>query len=351
MTPFRRKVIETGLALFAASRIHRLLAPLTRGRGAILTFHHVRTRETGAFAPNRLLEITPDYLDRLLTHVTSSGTRIVALDAVPQLLGELSSKPFVALTFDDGYRDNLVEALPVLERHMAPFTLFATTGFLDRQAALWWLDLETAVADLQQTEVGTGRSRRVFATRTAAQKTRAFNAITRLLDGHSDEQRLSAVAKLSAAARIDSRAAVEALCLSWSELQVLAAHPLATVGCHTVTHPRLAKLSRLEVLRELGHSRDVLETAIGKPVRHLAYPYGDASSAGAREFDMARELGFATAVTTRPGVLFAQHLDHLTALPRISMNGLWQDTSAAEVLLSGAPLAMWNRGRRLNVAS
>ena len=55
-------------------------------------------------------------------------------------------------------------------------------------------------------------------------------------------------------------------------------------------------------------------------------------------------------MTTRPGMLFPEHFDHLHALPRISLNGLWQDLRYLDVLLSGAPFRLWNRGRRLNVA-
>lgn len=64
---------------------------------------------------------------------------------------------------------------------------------------------------------------------------------------------------------------------------------------------------------------------------------------------MAAEAGFATAVTTRPGMIFPEHSDHLLALPRLSANGLWQDLGAFDVLLSGAPFFLWNGGRRVNV--
>ena len=71
-------------------------------------------------------------------------------------------------------------------------------------------------------------------------------------------------------------------------------------------------------------SRAVIEAALGKRPQHLSYPVGDPTSAGPREFRIAAELGFKTAVTTRPGVLFPEHRDHLTALPRISLNGEFQ---------------------------
>lgn len=85
------------------------------------------------------------------------------------------------------------------------------------------------------------------------------------------------------------------------------------------------------------------------PVDALAYPVGDPTSAGLREFKLAREIGFSCAVTTRPGMLFAAQAAHLTALPRLSVNGLWQNAGALETLLSGAPFFVWNCGRRLNV--
>jgi peptidoglycan/xylan/chitin deacetylase (PgdA/CDA1 family) len=82
----------------------------------------------------------------------------------------------------------------------------------------------------------------------------------------------------------------------------------------------------------------------------LAYPVGDPTSAGPREFRIAAELGFKTAVTTRPGVLFKGHRDHLTALPRISINGEFQQHRYLKVLMSGAATAMWNGFRRIDAA-
>ena len=97
-------------------------------------------------------------------------------------------------------------------------------------------------------------------------------------------------------------------------------------------------------------SAAVIEAALGRLPRHLAYPVGDESSAGPREFELARATGFETAVTTRPGVLFAAHRQHLTALPRITVNGEFQRLRYLDVLLSGAATALHNGFRRVNAA-
>ena len=100
----------------------------------------------------------------------------------------------------------------------------------------------------------------------------------------------------------------------------------------------------------MAASKALLEARLGIEVKTFAYPVGDPTSAGSREFDLARELGFATAVTTRPGMLFPEHAQRLTALPRVSVNGRWQRVDALEVLLSGAPFWLWNGGRRISAA-
>jgi peptidoglycan/xylan/chitin deacetylase (PgdA/CDA1 family) len=155
---------------------------------------------------------------------------------------------------------------------------------------------------------------------------------------------------LAASHHVDIAAFCKELCMNWQELAELAADPLVTIGAHTVNHPVLAKLSEKAVRTELEMSRSVIEAALAVRPAHLSYPYGDATSAGPREFQIADEMGFKTAVTTRPGVLFPEHGSQLTALPRISLNGEYQQLRYVRVLMSGAATAMWNGFRRPEAA-
>ena len=155
---------------------------------------------------------------------------------------------------------------------------------------------------------------------------------------------------LAAYYHVDIAAFCEELCMTWTEIAQLAADPLVTIGAHTVNHPALAKLSREAVRSEMDLSRSVIEAALSVRPQHLSYPYGDRGSAAAREFEVAAELGFKTAVTTRPGVLFPEHSQRLMALPRISLNGDYQRLRYVRVLLSGSATAMWNGFRRVEAA-
>ena len=97
-------------------------------------------------------------------------------------------------------------------------------------------------------------------------------------------------------------------------------------------------------------SRARIEDALQRPVPHLAYPYGDKIAADVREFALAHAAGFKTAVTTRPGMIFPDNAGHLTALPRVSLNGNYQNARILPVLTSGAATAMWNGFRRMDAA-
>jgi peptidoglycan/xylan/chitin deacetylase (PgdA/CDA1 family) len=138
--------------------------------------------------------------------------------------------------------------------------------------------------------------------------------------------------------------------MSWQEVAELALDPLVTIGAHTVSHPILTKEPADAVRREMETGRSEIAARLGRRPEHFAYPFGDKSAAGPREFAIAAELGFKTAVTTRPGMLFAEHGAHLTALPRISLNGEFQQDRYLRVLLSGVATALWNGFRRVDAA-
>ncbi len=345
----KHRAISAGFTGIAALGADRWLAPIARGRGVILMFHHVRPPRDDPFQPNALLEITPDFLDRVLTLAARHGYEFVGLDEVPARLAE-PGRPFAALTFDDGYRDNVDHAMPILERHGAPWTLFVTTDYASGAGRLWWIELEEVVrrrAGLDLVEAG---ATRLVPARTPQEKHAAFAAAYRALRAGPEALLRDTLARWCDETGIDTSALVRELCLGWDDLARVAGRPGVTIGAHTLTHPMLAKHPRALADREIREPRTILAGRLGREIRHLAYPVGDPGSAGRREFEIARDAGYATAVTTRPGHLHAGHAGHPTALPRVSVNGLFQSDEAIGALLSGVPFLLWNRGRRLNVA-
>lgn len=346
----RHKAFSAAFRAIAATGADRWARGLAQGKGAILTLHHVRPATPAGFRPNGLLEITPDFLALALTLIRTEGYDIVSLDeALARLADPKPGRFFVALTFDDGYRDNLDHAWPVLAKHQAPWTLYVVRGFAERTARLWWLELEEAIRALPRVSVALPDGGFEAPAGTDAEKQKAFDRLYWCLRKGPEAILLSAISELTTQAGIDPAALVERECLPTETLRSLAGAPGVTIGAHTLSHPMLAKHPEETARREVAESKAWLEQALEMPIRHFAYPVGDPGSAGLREFALAKEAGFASAVTTRAGHLFAGHAEHLHALPRVSLNGLHQSEAALKALLSGLPFLLWNRGRKLSV--
>jgi peptidoglycan/xylan/chitin deacetylase (PgdA/CDA1 family) len=340
----KHRLITAGLAALQTTGLTRLASRWTRGLGAILMFHHVRPSSNKRFNPFQGLEITPDFLDAVVTHLKKRGYEIIPIAEMRQRVKEAdASKPFAVLTFDDGYKDNVEFALPILKRHQAPFTVFATTGFADGTAPLWWLEIADAVASGRALHVGS----RVFSTQSDQDKIIAFDALAHAYREQPGMQQAQFVRDLVAQSGIEKPQFAKELCLDWNELRQLSEEPLCTIGAHTATHPLLAKMPSDVARAEMEESKSLLEKRLGCSVAHIAYPVGDKLAAAEREFQLAAEIGYETAVTTRPGMIFSKHLTECQALPRLSVNGLHQSIPAFDALLSGLPFALLNKVKAL----
>jgi peptidoglycan/xylan/chitin deacetylase (PgdA/CDA1 family) len=351
MKQFRNTVIRAGLEALYLTGAHALLRPIFSGVGAIFMLHHVRPRRNGPFQPNSHLEITPQFLRAMLAHLRAQGIDIVTLDELHQRLVERNfSRRFACFTFDDGYRDNRDFALPVLREFDAACAVYVVSNFAEGKGWPWWIALEIAIASASSIEVAIDGPAIRIETTSAAAKQAAFDRLHERLRNLPEHDLQGEVRALCARHGVDGTAICRELCMSWHELKAFAADPLVTIGAHSITHCNLAHQSETLASKELTHGRARIEAAIGRPVLHLAYPYGDRGAAGGREFALARRAGYKTAVTTRPGMIFRESADHPTALPRVSLNGNYQDARILPVLTSGAATAMWNGFRRVDAA-
>jgi len=352
MKQFRNHVIRAGLGALYFTGAHFLLRPIFAGVGAIFMLHHVRPRRDAEFQPNRHLEVAPEFLRAMLSHLRSRDIDIITMDEVHQRLVERNfSRRFACFTLDDGYRDNRHFALPVMREFDAPLTVYVASDFAEGCGRLWWIALEMAIARASSIEATIGDVATRLDTSTPAAKQAAFDRLhdwLRGLPGEHDIQR--EISALCARHGVDETAICGELCMSWDELKSFADDPLVTIGAHTITHCNLARQTEDIASDEMATSRARIEGALGRPVLHLAYPYGDKIAAGPREFALARSAGFKTAVTTRPGMIFPESARHLTALQRVSLNGNYQDARILPVLTSGAATAMWNGFRRIDAA-
>lgn len=343
MSEISTSVVRLGLKAFGRSGLARVMQPIFGGLGAVLMFHHVGNRAPSYFGGNDHLSIRPEFLSQLLEEFRQECIDIVSVgEAVWRMKSGQSTQPFVAFTFDDGYRDNVETAYPILQSFRVPFTLFVCSGFVDRQVPIWWLSLEQIIQAHNVIEFKADGKHHVLQCIGKNEKRRSFEQIVKLLKTMSDEELHETMQTLCDTMNHDAMALVDHEMATWDMLKELSKDPLVTIGAHTHSHPFLPKLSEKKAKAEMIKGRTRIKKMLGIETDYFAYPYGFESAVDKREVELAKEVGFEAAFTTRKGLLSAEHHDHAWALPRLSINGNYQSMAAMRALLSGFPFYVAN---------
>jgi peptidoglycan/xylan/chitin deacetylase (PgdA/CDA1 family) len=223
----------------------------------------------------------------------------------------------VVVTFDDGYAEVATRAVPMLERHRLPATVFVTTDTLDAAREFWWDELERivlATAVLPPSlDLRLGAERCTWSVATGgAERVALYHAL------HAALARLAPSARQACLARLLEWAGQEGLLrpthrpLDLAGVRALAASPCVTLGAHSVHHPYLSRLSEEEQRAEVGDSRRRLEEVSGRPVVDFAYPHGDHDR---RTIALVRAAGYRSACSTQAATAWAR--SDAFALPRV----------------------------------
>jgi len=214
-----------------------------------------------------------------------------------------SRRPRVVVTFDDGYRDNLTNALPIAESKGVPITFFVASGILGNHNGFWWDRLGTLLRarppHVRELDLPvSGRNVRLplgsSGIRTDLDLVRRHLLPLRVTD---IERALDAVSKQW---QVSSAPPPDAGTLTPEDLLQLAASDTATIGAHTVDHVRLQDRPAREQRDTISGSKGELEQSIGRVVSHFAYPFGSRDDFDDRSVDAVRSAAFDTACTTIP---------------------------------------------------
>ena len=273
----------------------------------ILMYHRVLPLESCRTYPLESLVIPVDVFDRQMAWLAGNFAVLPVREALEQLAETaMPDRPFVAVSFDDGYADNHVHAAPVLARHGLRGTFFVTTGFVESGEPTWFdraADLWTHLDDQRRSEV-MGRLVDALESSSAEAGARAANA------GSPDIGAwMAGLKKLSVADRERFLALAEPVAIETMEpglyapmtpIQVTELHQQGhEIASHSVSHPILTRVDDGQLSAELRNSRERLAEWTGAPVTGLCYPNGDCDR---RVITAAREAGYSYGCATSSGV-------------------------------------------------
>ncbi|HEY8966644.1 MAG TPA: polysaccharide deacetylase family protein [Candidatus Methylacidiphilales bacterium] len=293
-----------------APRIGKAFWHRLRGDAVILAYHRVAAVPAGR-DPYRLA-VDPAVFD-VQMRLLRRKFRPVSLHEVAEavLAGRPLPRRAVAVTFDDGYADNALEAAPILLRHGVPAAFFVTSGTLENREEFWWDDLERIVLapaslpgrlEMEWLEPRSfrweddvlpdlPREGAVFPKTMSRGRRELFLRLAAALKDLPRAEQAARLDALAAWAGAGREVRPDRRTMTAVELLALSKNPLFTVGAHTVTHPRLGSLPVEAQRAEIEGGKRDLEALLGRAVGTIAYPYGDPASVGADAPRLAREAG------------------------------------------------------------
>jgi peptidoglycan/xylan/chitin deacetylase (PgdA/CDA1 family) len=288
-------------------------------RGIALLYHRVADLDTDP----QLLAVSPRNFADHLAILRRSYVSVSLSDLRPRTVKAPSKIRSIAVTFDDGYADNLHVAVPLLEAAAVPATIFVVTGQIGNPAQFWWDEVGGVLLQAPELpeelaiRVGMEWYRRtiprmvreadpcwnVLSEDPPTPLQRIYQELCELIRPLSATARSDALAQLREWANTDPTARSENRTLTGDEVAVLAGNGLIEVGSHTMTHPVLSKQSTSVQRQEINGSKQILEDLVSSPVRSFSYPFGGHADYTKQTVRLVSEAAFTQACSNFPGTV------------------------------------------------
>lgn len=295
---------------------HHIIKRPPKSMGYILMLHRVDEMEDGHLWCNEHMKISPGYLDYQLKHIKEKYD-IIPLSEVPQRIKTKSKRKFVVFTMDDGYKDNYTKALPVFKNNQAPYTIFVATDFPDKQAVLWWYELEDLLLKNESLTLNNGVT---YPASNYEEKCDSFLRIREEILKLNQLDLENELNILFSDYKINWKSQCDKLCLSWDDIAQLKKEELVTIGGHTKHHYNLMQLdSEDEIKKEVMDGYNILKEKAQIEADVFAYPFGSDKEAGEREYKVLSALPFKCACIAYGGSCRKNNVNNLYSLPRVMM--------------------------------
>jgi len=268
--------------------------------------------------------------EKQIKYISRNYNVISIDDAINILLdSNLRFNNNAVITFDDGYRNILSNACPILNKYNLPSTIYITTGPVETDSLIWIDQIYSAIYHctdqyINLEDIGLGSSR----DRTSFERSEFAKDVTdkfKKLSLKDKEKKLTILNK-----RLPYIPGVKNpfKLLSINDIKELSRNPLVTIGAHTINHEILTNISFDSAVNEISDSKKRLEEWLGRPVDHFAYPNGNYNNEIKTQLE---KIGFKSAVTTNDSILKSPNFFEL---PRLGI-GAWDDMATFKCLTSG----------------
>jgi peptidoglycan/xylan/chitin deacetylase (PgdA/CDA1 family) len=281
--------------LLFSSRLYKLLR--LQNRFYILAYHMVSNHLNGFFP-----EISVREFERQIRHLNENYSVISLEEAADRMSKGRSVRGCVAITFDDGFRDNYTIAYPILKKYKMPATIFLTTGFVETGETPWFIVFRSLFANTSKDrlDIELGGHTSVFSWSSLDEKKTVSDRLMLYLQTCSNDERFSILKALPGRLGVGPSGEKQSLMLTWEQVREMSRNGIS-FGAHTVTHPVLSQITPDALRFEIGTSKATIEAKTDRPVTTFAYPFGRKQHYPEEACVVLKSLGFTCAVTSEPG--------------------------------------------------
>ncbi len=302
--PGYRKLMRGSLSAIHKTSIFPQLRRAAANSLTTLVYHRIGDVDSpGFFGLKSNVSATTEGFAAQIRYLCRNFDIVSLDDCIAWAKGEIVlPRNALLITFDDGYRDNLLNASPILKDHSVRAILFVATGFVADQQTFYWDWVWEAFHATQKKAaalpiLGYAAFRSDLEAGEVAQR---WISASKLIP---DDQRKSAVAELAEVLEVAPPSSPPpGTCLDWQDIAALA-ETCFDFGSHTVNHPILSNISVAKAEREIDDSRSALERALGRRVRCFAYPNGHRNDFGLEHEALLQRLGFEVAFQGYGGIM------------------------------------------------
>lgn len=303
----------------ALNALHRLANNVIDTPAVILIYHRV----TDLKQDPQLLAVSPANFDAQVRHL-KSNYNLLEVEEFKEI--RLKKKPMpkrsVVVTFDDGYADNFLEAIPILERHKAQALFYISTSLIGTRRELWWDDLERIFLGEHSLPAKLELGTEAFATSSASERRSAYDQLHSIIKNSVNQERSQLLDYIVNWSGMPADGRETHRMLTQEELRKLSDSPSAVIGAHTHTHPKLSVCTPAEQKAEISQSKEILESALQKRITHFSYPFGTSADFTIDTVAICKEIGFQMVCANNYGQVHSWN--DMFTMPRILVRD-WEE--------------------------
>lgn len=290
---------------YCHNSLSRILHRHNVSYGAIIMLHRIDKPDENGIWYNEHLKMSPYIIEKMAEYARSRGCEFVSVEEIvrPRRFWEQPRK-LIAVTLDDGYRDNYLYGSPTFVKLNIPYCIYVCTKMVESNMLYWWEILEQLCVNesIINLRLLDGSEKSIDCS-TKQKKEQAFLAIREIILKLPQVNLLEQLEVLFSKYDIDYNYGNGLLGLTWEQIRELMKDPLCTIGNHTYSHDAFTGCTDDAIKSDIARAANIMKEKTGFEMSHFAFPFGEASAVSKHDIELVKNFGFKTSATTKDGLI------------------------------------------------